>query len=48
MSLDHLNNTRETALSEIHPQEEMNQFYDHQINNMYDKEKHINPHDIAG
>lgn len=48
MSLDHLNNITDNSLSEIHPQEERNQFYDYQIHNMYDKDKHVNPHDIAG
>jgi len=29
MSLDHLNNISETSLSDIHPQEERNQFSDY-------------------
>ncbi|CAK90518.1 unnamed protein product (macronuclear) [Paramecium tetraurelia] len=45
MSFDHLNDTNITNQSE---KEHVNEFYDYQIRNMYDKEKYINPHDIAG
>lgn len=45
MSFDHLNDTNISNQSE---KEHVNEFYDYQIHNMYDKEKYINPHDIAG
>lgn len=48
MSHDHLNNSGNTSFSDLHPEDDKNKFYDYQINNMYDQEKHVNAHDIGG
>jgi hypothetical protein len=29
-------------------QEQQDQIYNHQLSNMYNKEKHYNPHDVTG
>ncbi len=48
MSLDHLANSRNTDESQLTSAEEKKRNYEYQIRNMYDEEKHVNPHDIAG
>jgi hypothetical protein len=48
MSQDHLADSRETFNMENHNEEEQKQIFEENINNMYDVNKHKNPHDIAG
>ena len=47
MSLHHQNQTNIESEDEEH-QKQKNEIYNYQIENMYNKEKYVNPHDIAG
>ena len=49
MSLDHQNQSlREDEVDNELVEKQKEDFYDYQINNMYNKEKYVNPHDIIG